>query len=427
MISRPEAHGLHPVGFNARHRLFAGGTGSALRPTGVAESQEEQRDDSHLVLPAPHRSPKRQPVPPALSVTPMTVLLLRIGWNSSGWRTPTGELLNREDSYVGRNGFGHEDWNFATTDLVGGRILGYVKFQPSEKRVDLRVPLDIWFYSRPPGGHRFLVGRYKNARFLSSSEREAAAAEFAASGVLDKRVDELVALDLPSVKSPQDARQHLFGGFSSNLSVLPEDIQVVQPPVELTRSLIGGREPRWLNRYSAPIVLSSAPAIPSRTTHPSRTTSKEKDPSQLSEEAYLRFTVAQMRLIKRMHNLLSIRFGEWLRTAGAADVCAEADRVDLRCNWRGAPCLFELKTTAAQSVRLALREAVGQLLEYAYYPGRRRPKHIAIVLDAEPSVEEIEWMRTLNSLMPPIEVFWLVGKGVRTAKLTNNPVAGLTE
>ena len=355
----------------------------------------------------------------------MTILLLRIGWNSNGWRAPTGELLNREASYVGKNGFGHEDWNFATTDLVGDRILGYVRYQPADRRVDLRLPVDIWFFSREPGGPRYLVGRYKDASFLDSEARASARRQFGKSGVLEKRIDELAALNLPFIKTREQARHNLFEDFSSNLAVLAENIQVFEPRVELTSALIGGRDPRWLNRYGTPIELSEAPPLKDSVRPIRRPPLAATDPEQLPEEAYLRFTVAQMRVIKRMHNLLSNRFREWLVAAGAQQVCAEENRVDMTCEWGGAPCLFELKTTSGQSLRLALRDAMGQLLEYAYYPGRVVPQHLAIVLDAAPSSEEVNWIRHLNAVMPKIELFWLVGKSVRTAALTHHPIGDI--
>lgn len=358
----------------------------------------------------------------------MTTLLLRLGWNSSGWRHPTGELLNKEASYVGAHGFGHEDWNFATTDLVDDRILGYVRYNPSRTRDDLAGPIELLFFSKKPDGSRFLVGRYRNARFLDPESRESARKAFGKSPILEKRIEELLALDLPNIKTEVQARKNLLTNFSSNISVDPIDIEIFDPPVELTADLVDGRDPRWINRYGAPITLHSSPDVKARLRqHPmsSNRSANTSTRANLDEETYCRFTQAQMKVIRRMHNQLSNRFRAWLKDIGATDVTAELSSVDVQCNLQGETYLFELKTTASQTPRLALRDAVGQILEYSFYPGRNRSNYLAIVLDAEPSRTDIEWISNLNKSAPPIELLWLVGRSVRSALLTRSPICRL--
>lgn len=355
----------------------------------------------------------------------MTTLLLRLGWNSSGWRHPTGELLKKEASYVGTHGFGHEDWNFATTDLMNDRVLGYVRYHPSNSRDDLADPVELLFFSKKPGGPRFLVGRYRNARFLDAESREIARSTFAKSKILDKRIEELLALNLPNIETEEQARKNLLTDFSSNISVKPEDIEIFDPPLELTADLVDGRDPRWINRYGAPITLNSSPDVRAKIRQRGKGSNNAaglSGPQDLDEEAYCRFTVAQMKVIRRMHNLLSNRFRTWLKKIGATEVTAELNSVDVECNIKAETYLFELKTMASQTPRLALRDAIGQILEYSFYPGRTRKNYLAIVLDAEPSQTEIEWISTLNQFAPPIELLWLVGRSLRSASLTKSPL-----
>jgi hypothetical protein len=84
-------------------------------------------------------------------------------------------------------------------------------------------------------------------------------------------------------------------------------------------------------------------------------------------------------------------------------------------------CLFELKTCYNQSTRHALREALGQLIEYAFYPGRGRPDNLAVVLDTTPSPWDMEWFRRLSKANIAVELFWLVGEEVYSAKVTKHP------
>jgi hypothetical protein len=80
----------------------------------------------------------------------MALLIQRIGWNSLGWREPTGEQFRKEQSYVGKNGFGHEDWNFAAADIIGGKFYGYSYYQPGERSPFQTGKHDVYFYGINP-------------------------------------------------------------------------------------------------------------------------------------------------------------------------------------------------------------------------------------------------------------------------------------
>jgi hypothetical protein len=158
-----------------------------------------------------------------------------------------------------------------------------------------------------------------------------------------------------------------------------------------------------------------------------RTRSVDLRPSQAQqdqlEDAYPRRTREQQQEIIPHHNRLSNRFRKWLATAGAVQILAESNSVDVSCEHRNQSCLFELKTCHKQSARLALREALGQILEYAFYPGRRGHKCLAIVLDAQPTEAEIEWLRRLPSIGLTVELFWSKGEEFYSPRLSDQSLA----
>ncbi|MFQ5729203.1 MAG: hypothetical protein ACE5GN_02440, partial [Waddliaceae bacterium] len=341
----------------------------------------------------------------------MTVLLQRLCWNSNSWRGPTGERYGKEASYVGKNGWGLEEWNFNTSDLIDNRIYGYIYYSPPSGSNLWNKPLDIYFYSLSIEKKRYLVGYYKNATFLSETEKANLAARFSKSNLLDKRIEELLALRLPSIKSPAKARSLLLSEFSINVSVKPEDIYIIQPPQILTKSDIEGRNPKRLTRYTTPVFLAAPPGRQAQKRVVTRRKSLGTE-DELIENAYVRYTKPQRRVIRRTHNQLSNRFRRWLRNAGSKNVRAESKYVDVMCTHNKKSYLFELKSCYDQSVHHAIREALGQLLEYAYYPGRQTSDCLGIVVDAEPDPSDIAWFRTLERKAVPIELYWLKGTSV---------------
>ncbi len=55
----------------------------------------------------------------------------------------------------------------------------------------------------------------------------------------------------------------------------------------------------------------------------------------------------------------------------------------------------------------AIREALGQLLEYNYYPGRDKKKEWMIVLDQTPSKKDQDYIKTLiEEIDLPLRVGW---------------------
>lgn len=354
----------------------------------------------------------------------MAILLQRLCWNSNSWRGPTGDRYRQEDSYVGRTGFGHEEWNFNTADLIGGHVHGYCYYNPPEGSPTLAGSHQIHFFAIEPNTHaRMLVGRYCQARFLTKDEQEELKEELLHSDYGLKRIEELLALDIEPLSDEQVVKEHLFGEFALNLRVTPEHVKGLGTPVPLSPSDIGGRDPKHLSRYARPVFLS-APPSPARSNRVSRATptigGHDED---LLTDAYLRFTKAQRRVIKRNHNALSNRFRLWLKQTGAQGVSAEAASVDVVCMYSGETYLIELKSCYRSSTRHALREALGQLLEYSFFPGRPPADHICVVLDATPTSADLEWFRTINQKLFPVELFWLKGETVHSAGVTNSPLA----
>ena len=130
----------------------------------------------------------------------MARYLQRLCWNSKGWTAPSGRKFGTENSYPGRYGFGHEEWNFNTDDAVDGYVYGHIyrDFESLGHQTS-PGPHDFYFWSRPrPSSLALLVGVYQNAVFVPKGERERVTSAFEAKGVLQRRTREIQGLGLPA-------------------------------------------------------------------------------------------------------------------------------------------------------------------------------------------------------------------------------------
>lgn len=134
-------------------------------------------------------------------------------------------------------------------------------------------------------------------------------------------------------------------------------------------------------------------------------------PSQIEEllrtESYLRATSASMRTIVRHHNRLSNEFRKWLDREHSIAAQQEKSQIDIRFK-RGRVNVFaELKICDGGSTRHGIREALGQLLEYNFYPRRENSAEWLIVLDTEPSRDDVAYIGALREKLSfPIHVGW---------------------
>jgi hypothetical protein len=142
------------------------------------------------------------------------------------------------------------------------------------------------------------------------------------------------------------------------------------------------------------------PSTPEMNTH-------EAEP--LNEAAYMRQTRASLRNVERLHAVLSNRFRDWLNRSFAIHPEQERNSIDVTFNHNGLAHLAELKICYGGNTRAAIREALGQILEYNYYPPRSEAQSWWLVLDHSPSKADLQYIDALKSRHKlPLTLAWPV-------------------
>lgn len=106
------------------------------------------------------------------------------------------------------------------------------------------------------------------------------------------------------------------------------------------------------------------------------------------------------------HAEMQRRLRDELLAEGCAEVILEAPigqrAVDVVARHGAALWFYEVKTSA--TVRGCLREAIGQLLEYALWPGATRPERLVVVGEPPLTASAVAYLAVLNETFPiPIE------------------------
>lgn len=331
----------------------------------------------------------------------MRHMIHRVCWNSRGWRMPTH--TSGDGGYPREMGFGMEEWNFQREDAVDGYIYGYLYYKPSAKVVkESRGRFRIGFWSMHPDTHaRLLVGIYNDATQTTLEELRAVDRAFEKTGVYSRRAEELSSV-VQSI-SFDDALEKVKDSVRSgllNFKCCVEDLHIPTHPIpigEIVRNQSIGEH------FTTPTFVPELNLPGTRRRAPIRAGSA----SVLAEDAYYRENPQSMKRTIRRHNTLSSKFAQWLDRSGFSGVAHKRDYVDVVFEKNAQRYRAELKTCYRVGSTKAIREALGQLLEYNLYPGKDRADQWAIIIDERPTKHDIEYLLVLRrQLKLPLSLGW---------------------
>lgn len=294
--------------------------------------------------------------------------LARLGYNSSGWRVPTGEAAKQEagNTYNAQNGFGHEDWLFRDEWVIDGWRYAFIQGVNTGGDTYVGQPLDLTLYTIDLERRRRLIASIYGLEQLTPAQAQAAFDAFHRRGwitVMQREVEKIggkaAALGSPKwVTAVLNVRFRLENVDHYPAEVfLPDDKWIEDRHryslYRLERKDMDRIE-RALPRRAGTQDPPDARRIFRRGTNPIECTPEHR--------------TMQAKLLEELQD-----------EYGRERVWLERDFVDARVETDKELIFFEIKTDL--NPRAVIRNALGQLLEYAYHPGRpgRRPDRLVIV------------------------------------------------
>lgn len=311
--------------------------------------------------------------------------ITRIAYNSAQWRKPTGEarVQEIEGTYNNVNGFGHEDWLFRNEWLIDGWRYAFLQgvAKSHKKLVREQRPFDLSLYTVQNDKQRRYVAAIDAAECLDDRQAEAALNIFERRGWFDQMKVEVeeVKGKVEALGAPQWARHVLNVRFRlENVALLPAN------------SFAEEGDPIWkLHRY----VLTESPDANATLENIRRRSGSDQPPHLATHTRKgvgpTEVTPEHARMQTQLMNELLQEFprGRLVREENFIDVLVEDD-TDLR--------LYEIKSDL--SPRTVLRQAIGQLLEYAHFQAalKGRNLHLIVVGRVALSTEDAKYLAQLR-------------------------------
>ena len=286
--------------------------------------------------------------------------ITRIAYNSADWQCPTGEARESEggDTYNALNGFGHEDWLFRSDWRIDGWRYAFIQGvnKSQAKLVKSGQPIDLTLFTIQPDKKRRFVAKIQGVECLSDQQADDAINEFKRRGWFELMEKEIRAVggDASALGATQWAKHVLNVRFRlENVFPFPPKCYAVEgdPVLKLTRYMLYDEANIGLAKRT--------PGGPSRLGSSALPVGKS---FQRGAVAAVECTPEHARMQAKLMQELKAEYPE-------ADIVREQDFIDVGVRTETELLLFEIKSDL--DPRSVIRQALGQILEYAFHPSRQ--------------------------------------------------------
>lgn len=311
----------------------------------------------------------------------------RISYNSSSWQRPTGDAskLEEKDTFNSLSGFGFEDWFFRGDWQIDGWRYTFLQGANVKKPPLLTTPLNVTLYTIPAENKRKWVADIQGLECLSAAESIAAQDVFRQQGWLRQMEEDVMRIG----RDPAKILNTEYSEYFLNVRYRLENLQMMPPNTfwprdawptasYLNRFLsVPGAQERELEKIFPPPQRGRNEPLPAR-------------PVYRAGVGAVIFTPEHRQMQAKLMQRLQEHYGH-------DRVRIEVDGIDLVVETEQEVRLYEIKTYT--DPRSVIREALGQILEYAYHPLRHydRPLRLVVVGRTPLGVDERSYLEHLNT------------------------------
>lgn len=305
--------------------------------------------------------------------------LVRICWNREGWKYPSGSngKSKSRQAFENVNRYGHEEWLFDKTKIFNGYHYGFVESLRLKTPIHYGSTYNIQLFTVHNSGKKYNVGVIKNAHCITPEESSQIYGEYKRLGYLDEMKSQV-----ERVNGNWDTAIFNNSNGFFNIKFKFSDVDLVDDFEEISNADINITTNRMklLSQKNQLLIETTDDSLPEgnkKSTHKRKKVFKgscEYDP---------------------YHDKIQNALWDYLKASGEyIKVQIEKDRVDLKGltlanDWH----YYEIKT---DNPKLSIRKALGQVMEYAFYPDKWKAKKLIVVSDTKPNSDTINYLNFIR-------------------------------
>lgn len=305
--------------------------------------------------------------------------ITRICWNDRDWKGPSGKNGKNKssDTFEGKYGFGFEEWLNEQSRIIEGYHYSFIQSLGSSKHFGKIY--NIALVKSDIHGNRFLAGKIKNGICISHQESADIFAIYQSKNWLKEMYKEIESVGGKSIyfRTQQP-------GFMFNIKYKPNNIMIYdESPIlpddylpTYRYKLLDVNEDNLTSIMNEEIDLDEGNFKSTSTIKKGTSKGSSYDPTHNNMQNSL---TRLLRSRTDIYNLVQI----------------EKNRIDIKARtlndeWH----FYEIKTCG--TAKKAIRMAIGQIMEYAYWPDIRKANKLIIVSEIEPGPSTKKYMKYLR-------------------------------
>lgn len=299
--------------------------------------------------------------------------IARICWNTEEWRRPSGSKGKSRSagSYENIIGFGHEEWLLDDTKIMPNGY-HYAFLQPMNAKKHPGNIYDIHLFTKSPNGKKLYVGCLRNAVGVSPEESAKVYRYYYSKGWIKEMKEDVIYVG-GQVKDFEPE-------FLFNVKFKFSEADILRSDHPIIKNNIGHR----YNLYDFQDVLEF------------EMNEENGKPKTLNTGEFWRTNSAGRILIDPLHKKMQNAVHALLKK-DYVKLTLEVNNIDMKGQpkkggkdrWH----FFEFKTYSAKR---SIRQALGQIIEYAHYPSSHRAEKLFVIGPEKPKVEDIAYLKFLR-------------------------------
>lgn len=312
----------------------------------------------------------------------------RICWNEFSWQYPSGEAgkSSFRGAYERMYGYGNEEWLFDFSKLIDGCHYGFLEPVRQSKEDYAGGIYDIMLWSVDSRTRkRYAIAQLRNVEFIQEQEAEAVFRQYEQNGWLTEMREQI-----KSVGGDVGTFGKSTGADLFNIRFRPEDVEFLDY-ADIPQNNSIGKQNRYVlttQRKDVGLLLASAQDNTYRFDANRRSRSSASSASPTSYERPARFVELQHRHVEVSNRLVAYLEAQYGDVNVAQENSIGARRIDVVARTPAGDVFYEIKTYP--SLRACVREAIGQLLEYAFYPDKSNAVKLVVVAPGCENLKNIE-------------------------------------
>jgi hypothetical protein len=302
-----------------------------------------------------------------------TTYVTRLTWNRFGWREPSGPDKGEHGTYVAKSGFGGEEWLNRSEWVFGGWRYAFLQGVHRQRKRLIGRTVNIRLYTINPMKDRLYVGRLNSAEVIDDETAKEYVAFLRGSGFLAKMKHEVRAVGgKPTVHTG-------LASTIANIRFRPDSLRMYQKPIP---ALPGDR----ILRYPRYAMIRADSTLLRQWGKRTKRAPWQQPPST---DSIIYKRAARLVKVDRIEAKMEQEIKKTLeKQYGKNTVEAQRDFRDLILTTANRRVLIEIK--ASQNARQSVRDALGQLLDYAHFNTADREKYELFIIGRGASTTETQ-------------------------------------